>query len=108
MQELMMVASVGVTDYSSWVCDYILTGKPSFLYGVNLRNFDAVRGFYHKVEDTPFSMATSNAELVQNISTFDQHEYESKIEQFLEHYGSVDDGRAAPRIVDKLEELMEH
>ncbi|MBH0129652.1 CDP-glycerol glycerophosphotransferase family protein [Salinibacterium sp. NK8237] len=108
MQELMMVASIGVTDYSSWVCDYILTGKPSFLYGVNLRNFDAVRGFHHEVEDTPFSMATSNAELVQNISAFDQHEYESKIEQFLEHCGSVDDGRAAPRIVDKLEELMEH
>lgn len=106
MQELLMVADVGVTDYSSWVCDFILTGKPSFLYGVNVKEYDAVRGFYHRIEDTPFSMATSNAELIENISNFDQQSYESKIEQFLHRCESMDDGQASHRIADKIEELL--
>lgn len=106
MQELLVVADVGLTDYSSWICDYILTRKPSFLYGANVKKFNDTRGFYHKIEDTPYSMATSNRELLENISKFDQKDYEDKIVKFLDDCKSIDDGKAAKRIVDKIEELM--
>lgn len=31
MQELLVAADAGVTDYSSWIFDYVLSGKPGFL-----------------------------------------------------------------------------
>lgn len=106
MQELMMVANVGITDYSSWICDYILTKKPSFLYGTNVDTYSQTRGFYHKFEDTPFSLAINNEQLVQNIKDFDQSAYEQKIKDFLKMCECMDDGQASKRIVDKIEELM--
>lgn len=106
MQELLVVADAGMTDYSSWVCDYILTNKPSFLFSTNFGSYTQQRGFYHDFADTPFTMATSNQELLDNIERFDQEVYDRKIADFLEMCGSIDDGRAASRIVDKLEELM--
>lgn len=106
MQELLILADVGLTDYSSWICDYILTRKPSFLYGANIDMFKQTRGFYHKFEDTPFSIATSNKQLIDNITEFKQKEYERKIDKFLNDCECIDDGNAAKRIVDKIEELM--
>lgn len=106
MQELLVLADVGLTDYSSWICDYILTRKPSFLFGANVKQYNKTRGFYHKIEDTPFSMATNNRELLKNIEAFDQKKYEKKIDVFLDACACIDEGKASERIVDTIEELM--
>ncbi len=106
MQELLVVADTGITDYSSWICDYIHTGKPSFLFSTNLEGYAQQRGFYHDFADTPFTMATTNRELLANIERFDQGLYDRKIAEFLEMCGSIDDGASASRIVDKIEDLM--
>lgn len=107
MQELLVLADAGITDYSSWICDFILTNKPSFLFSTNFEAYSQQRGFYHDFADTPFAMATSNQELLSNIERFDQKVYDQKITQFLELCGSTDDGKAASRIVDKIEEIMD-
>lgn len=106
MQELLMVADAGVTDYSSWICDYIHTGKPSFLFSTDLEGYTQQRGFYHDFADTPFTMATTNRQLLDNIERFDQRLFDQKISEFLKLCGSIDDGESASRIVDKIEELM--
>lgn len=106
IQELLVVSDIGLTDYSSWVCDYIYTRKPSFLFGPNIRKYEKNRGFYHKFEDTPFTIATTNDELLSNISNFDQKKYENKIDDFLDRCKSVDDGKSSARIVDEIENLM--
>lgn len=106
MQELLVLAGAGISDYSSWVCDYISTNKPAFLFSTDLQAYSQQRGFYHDFADTPFSMATSNEALLRNIAEFDQAEYDRRVEAFLKMCGSIDDGKAASRIVDKIEELM--
>jgi CDP-glycerol glycerophosphotransferase len=106
IQEILVIADVGLTDYSSWICDYILTKKPSFLFGTNVRKFNETRGFYHKIEDTPFSMAVANQELLDNIDNFNKKDYEKKIEVFLESCDSIDDGKSSERIVSKIDELI--
>ena len=102
MQELLVVAGAGISDYSSWVCDFILTNKPAFLFSTDLTAYSEQRGFYHDFADTPFTMATSNQALAENIARFDQADYDRKIASFLEMCGSMDDGKAAARIVDKI------
>lgn len=106
VQELLVLADAGVADHSSWIRDYILTNKPSFLFSTNVDVRTRQRGTHHRPEDTPFTIATSNHELLSSIEQFDQEVYSHRIVQFLELCGSADDGRAAPRIVDKIEELM--
>lgn len=105
MQELMMISDVGLTDYSSWICDYLITKKPGFLIGANLSEFEKTRGFYHDFADTPFTLATTNDELMQNIASFDAKAYQAKIEKFFDICGLMDDGKASARIAEFIQQL---
>lgn len=106
IQDLMLAADVGITDYSSWIYDYLLTGKPGFIYATDLDSVDSVRGFYFPIDTTPFPVAGDDDALEKNILEFDQDAYRVRCEEFLADKGCVDDGHAAERIVDKLEELL--
>ena len=106
MQELLMVSDAGLTDYSSWILDYVITKKPGFLIGSNLDQYEKTRGFYHDFEDTPFELATCNQQLMENIAAFDASSYEAKIEKFFQKCELMDDGKASARIADFVLELL--
>jgi CDP-glycerol glycerophosphotransferase len=105
MQELMMISDVGLTDYSSWICDYLITTKPGFLIGANLSEFEQTRGFYHDFADTPFTLATTNDQLMQNIGSFEAKAYQAKIAKFFDMCGLMDDGKASARIAEFILQL---
>ena len=105
MQELLIVSDAGVTDYSSWILDYLITRKPGFLFGSNIGEYEISRGFYHDFADTPFELATTNDELLANIASFDQLSYETRIEKFFDACQLMDDGLASSRIADFVLEL---
>lgn len=106
IQDLLLVADVGITDYSSWICDYVLTRKPGFIFATDYEHYYSERGFYYPLETTPFPLATNNDELMGNICSFDLVSYQRKCDEFIADKGCIDDGRAAERVVDKLMELM--
>ena len=105
MQELMMISDAGLTDYSSWICDYLITRKPGFLIGSNIDQFEQTRGFYHDFVDTPFALATTNQELMRNIESFDSNSYQAKIDKFFNMCGLMDDGKASVRIAEFIQQL---
>lgn len=107
IQELMIAASVGITDYSSWIFDYVLTGKCGFLYAPDLKAYDSVRGFYYPITETPFSVALTNEELEAAVLNYNQKQYAKKVEDFLQEKGCVDDGQSSARIVTRIKSLME-
>lgn len=107
IQELLLVADVGITDYSSWICDFVLTRRPGFLFATDMQGYYSERGFYFPLESTPFPLAEDNQSLQQNILSFDEETYRRRCEEFLQDKGCVDDGHAAERIVEKLKEIME-
>lgn len=100
MQELLVAADVGITDYSSWICDFVLTGKPGFLFTPDLVDYDQERGFYYPLAETPFPIAQTNDELECSIRDFDPAIYEQKRQEFLAARGCIEDGHAAKRIVE--------
>lgn len=104
IQELMVAADVGVTDYSSWICDFMLTGRPAFLYTPDLKDYDQERGFYYPLSDTPFPIAESNDEMEANVLAFDQNAYDTKNRQFLEDRGCKEQGTAAKEIVEIIKQ----
>lgn len=106
MQDLMVLADVGITDYSSWICDYLLTKKPGFIFATDLADYNTERGFYYPLEELPYPIATTNEQMIDNILNFKSEGFDKKCENFLASKGCIDDGHASERIVDKLEEIM--
>lgn len=106
MQELLAVTDAGVTDYSSWIFDFVLSGRPGFIVELGLEDFSNSRGFYYPIETTPFPIAKDSAELAKNIRAFDSEKYARDTGVFLAARGCMEDGRASERIVDKINELM--
>lgn len=106
IQDLIVISDVGITDYSSWICDFMLTKKPAFLFTTDLKNYYSERGFYYPLETTPFPIAENNAELVDNILNFEMNGYRKSVDQFLKEEGCMDDGLASERIVEKLKEIL--
>ena len=106
IQELLAVIDAGITDYSSWICEYIHTRKPGFLYATDLEDYNIERGFYDPIDAMPFPLATNDEELSRNILNFDQAKYEMDCEKFLSQKGCIDDGKAASRICDQIDLLM--
>lgn len=106
IQELMVVSDIGITDYSSWICDFVLTGKPGFIYASDLEKYNHLRGLYYPLEETPFPIATNNDEMISNIINFDNDKYQKDKEQFLVARGCKEDGKASERIVDLIKNVM--
>lgn len=107
IQELMMVIDMGITDYSSWICDYVLTHKPGILYTPDLDSYDHNRGFYYPIEETPFPICQNNDELVTNILGFNTDVFKNRTDEFLNARGCIDDGHASEHIVDMINNLIE-
>lgn len=106
MQELMLISDIGITDYSSWICDFVLTRKPAFIFATDLDEYNNERGLYYPLETTPFPVATNNDELMNNIICFDDIIYQKRIDEFLSDKGCVEDGKASYRVVEKIKEVI--
>lgn len=106
MQELIAIADIAITDYSSWIYDFVLLRKPGFIYATDIDHYNNERGFYYSLESTPFPVATTNEELMTNIIQFDQIIYENRVEEFLREKGCCEDGNASKRVVEKIQELI--
>lgn len=106
MQELMTIADVAITDYSSWIYDFMLQRRPGFIFAIDIALYNTERGFCYPLETTPFPIAINNQQLIENIRSFDQEKYLERTEEFLKQKGCVEDGHASERVVDKIMELI--
>lgn len=106
MQELIAVTDVAVTDYSSWIYDFMLLRRPGFIYAPDIAEYNNERGFCYPLETTPFPIAEDNAALEGNVLSFDSDAYMLRLEEFLKDKGCIEDGHAAERTADKIAQLL--
>lgn len=106
MQELMVAADAGITDYSSWAYDFVLTGKPLFLYTPDIDDYNQDRGFYYNLDTTPFPLSRTNDGLASSILAFDDAAYQRDVQRFLKGKGCYESGHAARLAVDKIQKLL--
>ena len=105
MQELLCACDLGITDYSSWMCDYVLTRRPGFLFVSDLKDYKDERGFYYPLTSTPFKVCETTEELVDAIKKYDEKEYQKSVDKFLKDRGCYEDGKVSSKVVKKIEEL---
>ena len=107
MQELLLIADVLITDYSSSIWDFSLTKKPCFLFTPDLDLYlSHDRGFYTPIEEWPYPFARTNEELCNNIINFDKTIYEAKIKKHHEDLGSYEQGTASQKVTKLLQEIF--
>ena len=106
VQDLLRVADIIISDYSSCMFDYMLTRKPCFVFATDLKEFNNERGFYYPLETTPFPLAENNEQLLKNIEKFSSQDYVVEVDKFLEKMQCLDDGKASERTVDYIRGIM--
>lgn len=107
IQELMSVTDALVTDYSSLMFDFGLTGMPVFLYAPDVESYCRDdRGLYFDVRELPFPLSRSNDELKETIGVFDDKKYRSHLQELYEAVGSYEQGTASKSIGDYILNLL--
>lgn len=107
IQDLLVAADAGITDYSSWIYDYLLGGRPGFIFAPDRAEYDTMRGFYYPLESTPFPVAETNAALCAAIESFDEEKYARDSAAFLAGKGCMEDGKASERVAGMIAKWME-
>ncbi|GHU02854.1 hypothetical protein FACS1894147_05720 [Spirochaetia bacterium] len=105
MQELLLAADVLITDYSSCMWDFALTGKPGFLYMEDILQYKEERDFYTPIESWPYPHAASYTELKKLISNYDENESLKRIKEHFKLLNSYETGTAAKQISDLIKIL---
>lgn len=103
--ELYLAADVLVSDYSSAVYDFAVTGKPMILHVPDLEHYrDRARGLYFDYESwAPGPLTRSTEELVEVLGHDRQPTAsESYYEEFRRRFCPHEDGRSTQRVVRRL------
>ena len=107
IHELMLIADIAISDYSSTALDFSHTRRPVLLYASDIDEYTRMRGLKPMYFTLPFPLARNNDELIENIRNYDYAAYLEKFEIFMsERYGNFDDGQASYRFVEKLKKLF--
>lgn len=96
--ELLAAADVMIGDYSGCTFDFLLTGRPTFLYTPDADKYEKYIGFYEYPESVPLSQAADNESLLTNIEDFDAAVFSARVSAYLEHCGNAAVGHASSRL----------
>jgi CDP-glycerol glycerophosphotransferase len=106
IQDLYLIADVLVTDYSSVMFDFAITGRPILFFTYDLEHYrDALRGFYFDFEATaPGPLLNTSEELVGALREIAPvvERYAPAYAAFREAFCDLDDGSASARVVDRM------
>ncbi len=106
IRDLYLAADLMVTDYSSTMFDFAITGKPMLFLTYDLEYFrDELRGFYFDLaEVAPTPLLSTSKELLEAIEDIDAiaAEHAERYTRFRETFCHLEDGRATARVLDLL------
>ncbi|WP_316523738.1 CDP-glycerol glycerophosphotransferase family protein [Kitasatospora brasiliensis] len=109
-QDLLLVADVLVTDYSSIMFDFAITGRPMYFFTYDLEHYrDTLRGFYFDFEpNAPGPLVPTSAALLGALRELADSGaalppgYAERYRRFRAEHCVLDDGGAARRVVDRM------
>jgi len=104
--ELYLVADLMVSDYSSVMFDYANLRRPMIFFTYDLPHYrDKLRGFYFDFEkESPGPLLETSAEVIAAIRDIDavSAQYAAAYDRFYDRFCSLEDGKAAARVVDQV------
>ena len=105
VSELYLAADVLVTDYSSTMFDFAVTGKPLLFYTYDLEDYEnRLRGFYFDLSSVaPGPLLQTTGELLDALTDLPgaTADYAARYEHFRQTFCHLEDGRATERVLDR-------
>jgi CDP-glycerol glycerophosphotransferase len=106
IQELLSIANVLITDYSSLMFDYSITGRPCFLYIPDVIDYiHNDRGLYFDVMELPFISGRSMEELLTQVESFHEEAYQQGLAEFSREIGTFEQGNACVRLLEHVNQV---
>jgi CDP-glycerol glycerophosphotransferase len=106
MADLLLVADVLVTDYSSVMFDFAGTGRPIVFFTPDLAHYSAdLRGFYFDLlAEAPGPVVSTREDLRGAIlaAADGQPEFAARADAWRERFTPRDDGAAGRRVVERM------
>jgi CDP-glycerol glycerophosphotransferase len=106
VSELFLASDVLVTDYSSVMFDFAVTGRPMIFFTYDLEEYrDELRGFYFDLEaEAPGPLLGTSDEVLAAIadSGTTAARQSAAYQAFVAKYCPLDDGKAAARVCERL------
>ena len=103
--ELYIAADVLITDFSSVMFDYTVTGKPIMFLAPDLERYRAERGFYFDFEAlAPVPILSTDVEVLHWLGHLDQlsRDFPARYRSWQQKFDALEDGNAAARVVDAV------
>lgn len=107
MAELLLVADLLISDYSSSVGDFALTGRPIILYQPDHARFSGERTFYFDIDDSPFCIARDQAALEALIKKLSPEASARNDQEILSFFGAYETGDATKSAVQAILEVLD-
>ena len=106
VSDLMAAADVLVTDYSSLMFDFALTGRPILLHAFDLETFATeTRGFYFDLlPEAPGPVLRTSDEVLETLTRLPEvvAACAERYARFRERYTALEDGSATGRVLGRL------
>lgn len=104
IRDLYLAADILVTDYSSVMFDFAVTGKPMAFFVDDLDAYQSqIRGLYFDLfADPPGPVAKTTDELTGQLDDLEalRREWQAPYDRFREQFCPFEDGQASTRVVD--------
>ena len=92
--EVLNACDVLITDYSSVMYDFAVTGRRILLFAYDLEYYQGSRGMYEDISDYPFPLVRTPEELVKELNTDSGHPDDA----FLQKYCTFEQTNATRNI----------
>ncbi|MDP9801227.1 CDP-glycerol glycerophosphotransferase (TagB/SpsB family) [Arcanobacterium wilhelmae] len=102
--ELMNMADVVITDYSSLGVDFLATGRPVIYYTYDAEEYAEERGLNMKVEEFPGLVVYSITDLLNTLEQYVDGELfkQPDWDELQRRYVPQDDGNVSERLISKM------
>ena len=108
MFETLAACDALLTDYSATMFDASYMRVPVFIFAYDLDEYIAERGhlMWDDIHDLPFQVAETDEELLSIIKNFDEEDFRERLETFFKSVELKEDGHAAERAANIIEERL--
>lgn len=105
--DLLLIADIFITDYSSSAGDYILRKKPLILYQPDrVQYMKNNRTFYFDITNSPYAVAENQNELLEEINYLSEENANKNCEDVMNFYGVFETGRSTKEVVKYIQEIL--
>jgi CDP-glycerol glycerophosphotransferase len=107
MADLLLVADLLITDYSSSAGDFLLTGKPVVLAHFDRSDYEAQgRPLWVNPEEAGFLVAKNQDELNKMLSKLNSYDHQAIADKINRFYGTKETGHASEAVVRRILQVL--